>query len=373
MKDQAQSQSQERQTTILCAGPGLGFYIPGALLARQLRHERLVDLVVIEGLLSPEKQEIIRRARQAFHRDFRVALMGQRVVHDMTPDLRPDAVQHLLSRWAAEGRRHFIVFSGFWGPIMARYLREYAPGATWVDYCHVDAAPSSSWSLVRERPPHARDVWFLSWADRRLHSRLEVSGEAPLPWEARGERLLAHGGGWGMGTHLQRSADLDPSQVSLDVLCYEPADLEPRRPQWRYFLLPPGWFPWSIRPDQSLFPPLGIIDESGAARFVENHEYPEIFRLIRAAPAMISKPGGGTLIDSLAAATPLLLLEPFGEYEQKNGLLWKEWGFAMDLASWVSGGCRREDLQRMHDRLVAARARVRNYAAVCCGAEEARP
>src|SRR5262249_14834536 len=112
--------------TILGGGPGLGFYVPGAILARQLCRKCPVELAVIESLLPADKQNIVVRSRQAFHQDFRVALMAQRVVKDISGDLDAKATHGLLEKWSREGRRSFIVFSGFWGPIMARYIREFA-------------------------------------------------------------------------------------------------------------------------------------------------------------------------------------------------------------------------------------------------------
>jgi hypothetical protein len=354
--------------TILCAGPGLGFYVPGAILAVQLRRRRPVDLVAIEGLLPPSRQATVRQSRLAFHRDFRVALMGQRVARDITAELDGDAVAAMLLRWGMQGRRRFIVFSGFWVPLVERYLRESAPASTRVDYCHVDTVPSTSWRLVAQRPPGVRDVWFASWEEQRLCYRLDVSGEPPLAWGERSGRLLAHGGGWGMGTYRERIRPLQERQLPLDVLCYEPSELTPGHDATGHYYLDPDWFPWT--PGDCLFPRLGQVDGSGSIRYTSNPEYPELFRVIRRALAMISKPGGGTLIDSLAAATPLILLEPFGDYERKNGLLWKHLGFAIDFDDWFAGGCQTEVLEALHRNLLAARAQVESYADHCCASDE---
>ena len=35
--------------TVLGAGPGLGFYVPAAILARRVRRARPVDLVILPG------------------------------------------------------------------------------------------------------------------------------------------------------------------------------------------------------------------------------------------------------------------------------------------------------------------------------------
>src|SRR4051812_202603 len=166
----------EDLVTVLCAGPGLGFYVPGAILARDLQRRQRVDLVIFESLLPPAKQSIVRRSRAAFHRDFRLALMAQRMVRDSTSDLDDEAVNALLLQWKRERRRQFVAFSGFWAPLLGRYIREIAPAKVIADYCHVDSVASASWSLVGARPPAARDVWFVCSNNRRLNYRLDIGG-----------------------------------------------------------------------------------------------------------------------------------------------------------------------------------------------------
>ncbi|HEU5153451.1 MAG TPA: hypothetical protein VFU03_01840, partial [Gemmatimonadales bacterium] len=85
--------------TVLGAGPGLGFYVPAAILARRVGRTRPVELMAIESLLPPAKQEIVQRSRVAFHRSFDVARKGQRLVKDVTGELDAGSVEALLARW----------------------------------------------------------------------------------------------------------------------------------------------------------------------------------------------------------------------------------------------------------------------------------
>src|SRR5204863_9619451 len=128
--------------------------------------------------------------------------------------------------------------------------------------CHVDCVPSSSWSLVRSGSA-ARDVWFVRWEGRALNHRLDVCGRPPFPWTGRSGRLLAHGGGWGIGTYRDRARALDPSLWPLDILAYEPGEVAQAPRGARAFLLDPGWTPWKAGADW--FPPLGQVEPGKAA------------------------------------------------------------------------------------------------------------
>jgi len=169
-------------------------------------------------------------------------------------------VEVLLERWRREERRDFAVFSGFWAPLVARFAR--GREGLQVAHCHVDCEPSASWSLVQGGG--ARDVWFVRWEGRALNHRLEVCGRPPLPWVERSGRLLAHGGGWGIGTYRDRVRPLDPSRWPLDVLAYEPGDAAQTPSGTRVFMLDPAWAPWKAGADW--FPPLGQVESDREIR-----------------------------------------------------------------------------------------------------------
>ncbi len=68
----------------------------------------------------------------------------------------------------------------------------------------------------------------------------------------------------------------------------------------------------------------------------------------------MSKPGGGTLLDSLWSATPAVLLEPFGAHEQRNADLWIQLGYGISFEDWQNQGFAPEVLQELHEALLKA-------------------
>jgi hypothetical protein len=99
----------------------------------------------------------------------------------------------------------------------------------------------------------------------------------------------------------------------------------------RYFMIDPDWHPWH----DNGFPPFGQVGANGLVRFERGRAHHDSFHLTRSAMAVLSKPGGGTLMDSLAAATPLVLLDPFGDHESRNAALWTRLGFGIPFADWA--------------------------------------
>jgi hypothetical protein len=349
--------------TVLTSGVALGVHVPGLLLARRLREAGVqAEIEVLERLLAPETRSRIPASKAAFHRDFRTALAGQRLARDLSPALDDAGVAAVFDRWWADDRRRFVALSGFWIPVLDRYA-ERAGVELDVDLCHVDSVPSPSFEQCTPRTggtARYRDVWLLDAERGEVPLTIPVAHVPPVPWSRRPARYLAHGGGWGMGTYAERARALASWGLDIDVVAYEPADLDPNRPAGRYFMLDPGWHPW----DDDGFPPFGQVGADGSVLFRRSRDHHASFDLARHARAMISKPGGGTLMDSLAAATPVVLLEPFGPHEARNAELWRRLGFGLPFEDWWRGGCSAAALEPLHGNLLAARSEVPSYAEV---------
>jgi UDP-N-acetylglucosamine:LPS N-acetylglucosamine transferase len=89
---------------------------------------------------------------------------------------------------------------------------------------------------------------------------------------------------------------------------------------------------------------------TGVRQRADHHALHDV---IRAAKAIVSKPGGCTLIDSLAAATPVVFLEPYGYAEASNASLWEHLGFGISYVAWKATGYDPAVLERLHANIVA--------------------
>jgi hypothetical protein len=322
---------------ILTSGVALGVHVPGLLLADRLREKGVpVGVSVLERLLPAQKLATTATMKFAFHRDFRVALAGQRMAGSPADSVEPAAVEALFADWRSRGVDRVVVFSGFWLPILAGY--DCA-----VDVCHVDSVASPSF-IKTVTDLDLRHVWLADADAGTIPCSIPVSHDSPVPWADREQRVFLHGGGWGMGTYRDRIGELLGHGLQLDVIAYEGRDLTAEGV--RYFMVDPEWHPWL----DNGYPPFGEVG-AGFARSVGHHGS---FDLTRAALATVSKPGGGTLLDSLWSATPAVLLEPFGAHEQRNADLWCALGFGLPFDTWRASGFDPELLRPLHEALLKA-------------------
>lgn len=348
--------------TILCSGVALGVYIPALLLNYQLQqHQVQTDVAILEHLYTPASQQKLNEHKQAYHKNFAIALMGHKMTKDIQFSLDRELVEFTLNSWESEDRRDFIVWSGFWMPIIEKYRSRIAPKQVNVDLCRIDADVSATFKNYSNFNEHDREIWLWNWAQKKLAYELPVTTEPPIDYAARSDRFVIHGGGWGIGTYTNKITELEANDISLDIVAYEVAEGAQQHPHHRYFMVDPNWSPWlQDTSKQPEFPPFGEVTSS--PEFKHRPEYHELFDVIRHSKAIISKPGGGTLIDSLASATPIVLLEPYGYAEQSNADIWEYLGYGISYDKWKALNFDRGILEQLHQSILNRSQPPLNYA-----------
>lgn len=342
--------------TILTSAVGLGIYLPALFIQRRSAREGYpAEVEVIEAHYLEPKQQAHLANRDAQQRNFALAKIANRMVRDVADCLDTVRIDALFARWAEQGRVRFVVWSGFWLPLLDAY-RRYSGLPLRIDRCHIDAALSASFRIHPGLDDRSREIWLWNWERRELGYRIAI-GEAPArSFAQRDPALVLHGGGWGLGTYLDTIEELSRSAYALNVIVSQVHARPPMREGDRHFALDPGWRAW-VRNDEGEhdYPPMYEVGADGARRRLEDTGHPAMHEVIRGAKAIISKPGGCTLIDSLDAATPLVLLEAYSASEERNAWLWRHLGFAIGYEEWRESGFSEQPLQRLHHNLVAAR------------------
>ncbi|SFF39587.1 hypothetical protein SAMN04487969_13323 [Paenibacillus algorifonticola] len=358
-----------RFTTILCSGFGLGFYNPGLIVNYQLRQRGIpTEVLVFEGFMQKEKQAKIVDSRKAYHDNFALAKIATKLPKDIRDSFNLEQINDMLNGWAAEGRRRFISLSGHWVYILELYRERLGAAADEleVDLLYVDSDLSPSWkSLKKYMPDYStryREVWLYASSTLSIHLQIRVGDGEPLPFAGRAPRYVIHGGGWGMGTYQGKIPELEQQGLALDVVAYELAETERQKQGNRYYMNDPQWMAWNKgESGEHEFPRFGEIRPDTAPSFSNLPSHHGLYDVIRQAKGIISKPGAGTLMDSLASATPVIMLEPFGEHEKRNLEVWLEHGLGITYEDWERAGFTEDVLATIHERLLVKRAATRTY------------
>lgn len=352
--------------TVLTSGVALGVHVPGVLLARRLQAAGVESrVVVLETLLADTVLARAEAHRAVLHGDFRLARAAHRLARPPAAEADLAKLDALFERWHAENARRFVVVSGFWLPLLHRYADVAAAPIT-VDLCHVDAVDSPSFHAGTDASPRRqhspgerwRSVRLADAASGTLPCTIPVTDQPPIAWPDRlgRPRVLAHGGGWGMGTYREAAARMADHGIAVDLVLHN-RNHPPGPPGSRCFAIDEAWHPWR----DAGFPPFAELPPTGDGVYRRGSRQHSSFALVRGAVAVASKPGGGTLLDSLHAATPLLLLAALAPHEERNAALWRERGFGLDFEPWLAAGCPTEPLEACHRRLCAARTTIPDY------------
>jgi hypothetical protein len=231
-----------------------------------------------------------------------------------------------------------------------------------LDLCRIDAVVSASFKVHRELERDGVEIWLWRAPDKTVVHRIPVTSEPPVPFTARDNRVVVHGGGWSIGTYAQTVEPLKRAGYKLDIVVHDPAERSRFGAGDRCYMLDPDWEPWHRNAaGRHTFPPMGLVEEDGRITYRTNDRFHNFHRAIGTAKAVVSKPGGCTLIDSLAAATPVILLEPYGYAEQANADVWAHLGFGIPYAAWKAEGFAGAAVERAHGSLAAWPTRSMGY------------
>lgn len=345
-----------KKIKLLCSGVALGVYIPGVSLQFQLRKIGYdAEVVVLENLLPDAVREKIPETKQVFHSNFRLAQMGQKIARDITPSLDIEKTRSLFSQWEEDHDTLYILFSGFWLPLFEQYDKRSLAESR-VSIVHMDSVPSPSWKFLQSKDTKALPFFIFDYDKHILHSKLNVTDQQPIPFELRDNRYLAHGGGWGMGTYKNAITTLENRGCHLDIMAYNESEIFPDKVKNRYYVVDPQWHPWlKNSSNDHTFPPVACFESGIRTPFLNRPEYHELFYIGARNKAIISKPGGSTLVDSLASATPFVFLDSFGPHEDCNASLWIEKGLGIKFSEWEKTSFSDEVLERCHLNLMNAR------------------
>ncbi len=356
-------------TTILCSGFGLGFYNPGLIVSYQLRQQGVpTEVLVFESFMQKEKQSKIADSRKAYHEHFPLALMATKLPRDIRESFDPEQILGLLDVWAAEGRRRFIALSGHWVYILELYRERLGSAASEleVDLLYVDSDLSPSWKSLKKYIPdytsRYREIWLYASSTSTIRLQIRVGEEEPLPFTERERRYVIHGGGWGMGTYQGKIPELERHGLALDVVAYEPEEASGFTSGNRYFMNDPKWQAW-MKEDgvEHEFPPFGELLQGAVPIYESLPSHHGLYDVIRGAIGIISKPGAGTLMDSLSSSTPVIMLEPFGEHEKRNADVWLDNGLGIRYEDWERTGFAEDVLETLHRRLLMKRSATKTY------------
>ena len=331
---------------ILGSGIALGVYVPALSLKLQLQKEgHTAELMCVEELYAG-KDEVMEETRKSFHKDFRLAQLSYRLPTRNKTAIDDKAAECFIEKLSDEKYDAVITFSGFWTDLLNRLLEicPYYEGRIFA--VHMDASRSLSWKNTDTAG--IKELWLYDLNRSSIDCTIEETDVS----ESKSNRILVHGGGWGIGEYDDKIKKLNDLGYKLDIIIYEEDELIESDRMNDYFLLDPKWKPYKGSKE---YPRLLKYQEGKWIEYSKDRSRINPIReLIRQDCAILSKPGGGTIYDSLITGTPLIFSKELAFYEADNRKLWEDKGFGTGFEDFILNDNRDNKLKEMRKKLIEA-------------------
>ena len=328
---------------ILGSRIALGVYVPALSLKKQL--EALgdrADLLCLEDLYRG-KDSVMEETKRSFHGDFRLARISYRIPARSKAAVDSEAVRVFLNEAAEKKYDAVITFSGFFVETLNKLATECPHYQDRIYAVHMDSVSSRSWKDADLSG--IQEIWLYREAEQKIICSLEQPANT---YSGKCSRILVHGGGWGIGEYRNKIRRLNERGIPLDIIVYYPEEAAEIDPMNDCYLLDSSWKPGSNTDE---YPRLLKYHENKWCEFADRRTVNPLRILMERDIAALSKPGGGTLADSLCTGTPLLFSEELASYEKENRILWEQCGFGIGFEDFLQLQDWGNDLLNMRKRL----------------------
>lgn len=313
---------------ILGSRIALGVYVPAVSLKRELKKRGVTAEIICLEDFYKDRDAMIEETKRSFHENFRLAKMSYRLPVRNLDAIDTTVLAAFSNRLRDENYDAIVTFSGFW----ADFLNELTDSCPFyrekIYAVHMDAGYSLSW---KNREAGAiREIWLYNLQRKRAEHLLETPDVSE---EQEAGRILIHGGGWGIGEYQSKTEQLRRLGYKLDIIIYYPEEIDASDDTCDYYLLDPSQ---QAEKGNSDYPRLLKYENGSWNPFGDSNVSNPLRLLIGRASAVLSKPGGGTLCDSLTTATPLIFSEELAGYEAENKELWISMGCGTEFADFAA-------------------------------------
>ena len=348
-----------KRINFLTSSLALGVYTPALIIHNKLKKQGIdTSFFTFEECFYEEKREKIQGNKKLYHENPKAAILGQKLVSNVNNSLDYTIINHVFNSIInSEKDEYLFVFSGLWMPV----ITEIFPKSFYekIILIHIDSTISPSWKNCNLSM--FKSVYFFDFLNKRINYYLDIGEDKATDFHSKNKKIIVHGGGWGMGNYQDAVLPLIEKGWELDLICYFDSDIV-NHPNINNYLFDQNWKAWETDLSGShSFPPICKIEnENRQGQLLQNDDFHESYNLTKTSAGIISKPGGGTLLDSFSSETPIIFMDSVGKHEDYNKEIWKHLNFGMDFSTFTDKPDVYEVLMSMSDNIKESKSNARN-------------
>lgn len=344
---------------VLTSAMGLGTYVPALFLKDFFLSKGIpCHVQLIESYLCSEKINKFLQNKKQYHESFKTAKLGHKLAEKQLSELLDEnEKKHIFKDWNSRECDLFIVMSGNWMDALLEYIKMGKINSHSICTVHMDVGSTPSWYRFMDKDQgwnvtvyDTDKVEYIFEYPKKFFKKVSVFEKPEKPC------VYIHGGGWGMGTYQERYKDFGdslPYRIRTTIHSLGEANFNN---EWEYYLLDKKWMPWQLH-TKDLYPPINRVMRNEVC-VIPNELHGGMYSLYEDCCAIISKAGGGTLMDSLITATPLVFIDPIAKHEKKNQELWIKLHFGITYEDWEKSNFSISLLYEMYQKLIEYREEI---------------
>lgn len=313
------------KVAIFSSCAGYGTYTPALAMKKDMSSIGIdSEIFVFETFFAEKQKSQFLTYRNQFHDDFRFATMATGIASKTLHDTKISFLskEHIQSKKFDK----YIVLYGLWLPV----LLQLGIDIQQIVCLQLDVEDSPSWRAVRELSVGCENIWVIGNDGNIPKYKFQ-----DVYSNDKNKSLVIHGGGWGITNYLDILSKIQ-NEYEIHVIHSSMSECST---EYNSYYTPINWLPDRDNPD---YPPLNRYPQNAKTDFNQ---------LCLQSSAIISKPGGGTCLDSLRLHTPLIYLQGMAKHEEKNAEHFRELGYACSFNEWESTGFSLKKIENMREKI----------------------
>lgn len=357
---QKTSRSKVVSIKILTSLIGYGVYFPAKITYERLKAAGFdAELLIFEKLYTPDKKKLFQESKVSFGKNYRLAQLATKIPVDYMSSTDTLSIDQLYQDWDKNDTHDFLCFSGLWFNVLKNYKPKCS--AKNVKCCRMDAGDAYTWSN-RSHLEIDHSYYFFQLTSKAINFTFNIPDLKHSMYSARPNNVVVHGGGWGLGNFIGKTKAIENKGFRRNIIISDLDDYQEDQENSSFHINDPSWDPLNNELQLNTFPKLGKITNNKKIAYRDCPPYHAVLDLINHSKAVISKPGGMTLVDSLITATPLIYLEPMGSNEQGNKSLIEYHKIGISFDAWEQADFSPQLLTTLHLNLIKLKAHLPDFA-----------
>ena len=345
----------QKKYIILTSTMGLGTYVPALQLRDYLNENGIeCDVDLFESHFSDSLMSSYLKNKEAYHKSMKVAVVGHIMASKRLKSALDDQSKNeILRSWEEAESFNFIIISGNWIELINEYIQLY-PEKVRAYIFHMDIGIAPSWKNFKNDANMYKEIFpfdksGIHFIMENKTDKLSTTNLFP----DKTFRVFVHGGGWGMGNYQEIVRSLKAKDdISVISAAYKDSEAEDIGD---YCIIDSEWKPWiKDETDQYQYPVMKIKRGCDSPIIIDNQYSNGLYGIYSECSAIISKPGGATLMDSLITGVPIVFIEPIAEHEKINAAIWEELGLGISFDKWEKSGFDKTVVYNLRENLKKA-------------------